>query len=476
MKLFIICFLFFSCFKAKKAPLDLTRSNTTLSSLLTTLLRPTSTTTSTTPVVPASGTIGVGVKTHTTLTILLSPPTGMSGTVEYRIFASYPDVWTTISEVEANAIEKLPYTPNLTSYQITGLEPYQFYRIDIIAKDNNDTKILFPYFCVQMDPNISGTVTCSTGPKGIVTTLVGTGSSGSNDGNFSVASFNQPTSMTTIGNTIYLTDTTNHTIRSLNLTTQVVSTVAGLALSTGYVNAIGTSARFFTPMGITTDGSNLFVTDRSNQVIRLVNPLTGSVSTVVGPATTMAGAFADGSGTSVRFNSPNSIIYNGTDIYISDEDNCRIRKMTLVGVVSTHAGNFSCGNSNGSLLTATFSANMTYINFARNFLLLTDFGNNNIRKIDVNPSGNVSNLLNITSPRAILAYGKFIYISETNTHKIIKFNSETNTQTDFVGTGSSGSNDGTGVNASFNFPNSMIFIGNTLYVIDTNNHKVRKIE
>jgi hypothetical protein len=102
----------------------------------------------------------------------------MSGTIFYKIYASYPDDWTTIDQVEAYGTLKLDYTSNISSYTITGLEPFQFYRVDIIAKDSANNRVLFPTFCVQMDPNISGAVSCSTGPTGIVTTLAGNGKFG----------------------------------------------------------------------------------------------------------------------------------------------------------------------------------------------------------------------------------------------------------------------------------------------------------
>ncbi len=468
--IFILVFLIF-CLRAKKSPFDTTNPSTAVSAFA--LTRPVTNNATPTPPSIVAGTIGLGSKTYTQLVINLTPPTGMTGTVQYKIFASYPDDCTTISQIEAAATLKLDYNSNISSYTITGLEPYQFYRVDIIAKDNTDAKVLFPTFCVQMDPNIAGTVKCSTGPTGIVTTLTGTGSIGSGDGNFSTATFNQPQGITAIGNVLYVADTTNQRIRKLDISNNTVSTLAGSTM--GYTNAIGALAQFNSPTGIATDGNNLYVVDRSNYAIRLVNPSTGAVSTFAGPTTSIAG-LTNATGTAARFNGPNYMIYNGIDFYLTDEDNCLVRKITTGAVVTTHAGGTCPGSANGSLLSSSFSQDIVSVTFYQNFIFLTDKTNNNIRKIDTNSGGNVITFISITNPYASAVYGKFIYITEATGNSIYKYNIETGVGGIFVGTGSSGSADGTGTNASFNAPRALIFAGNTLYVADTNNHKIRKIE
>ncbi|HNM90565.1 MAG TPA: hypothetical protein PKN83_18000 [Leptospiraceae bacterium] len=462
--------LFLNCLKAKKSPFDMRNSSTT--SIVASLSnRPTVSNTTTSS--PQSGNISLGARTYTQVTINLTPPSGMNGTINYRIYASYPDEWTTIDQVEANAVLKLDYTTNISAYTISGLEPYQFYRVDIIAKDSNGNKLLYTPFCIQMDPNISGTVTCSTGPKGIVTTLTGTGGLGSADGSFSTSTFNQPQGIVALGNSLYVVDTSNNRIRKLDMNNQTVSTIAGSTL--GYTNAIGLSAQFNSPTGITTDGTNLFIVDRNNYSIRLLNLSNLTVTTFAGPATATLG-YTDGTSSAARFNAANYIIYNGSDFYLSDEDNCRIRKITTSALVTTHAGSTCPGTNNGLLLSASFSQDIVGITFYQSYIFLTDKGNNNIRKIDTSISGNVSTFTNMTDPHATVVYGKYLYVSENTGHRIYKYDIDTGIGSVFVGSGSSGSSDGTGTNASFNLPRAMTFIGNVLYVADTNNHKIRKIE
>ena len=205
--------------------------------------------------------------------------------------------------------------------------------MDIIAKDSANNKVLFPTFCVQMDPNISATVSCSTGPTGIVTTLAGTGGSGTNDGSFSVATFNQPQGITAIGNALYIVDTGNSRIRKLDLSTQAVSTLAGS--TNGYTNATGVAAQFFNPRGATTDGTNLYVVDRDNYAIRLINPSTGAVTTFAGPLIPATSGLANGVGTAARFNAPDYIFLMKTIALLGKLQ--PVQSLRLMRVAVVHA-------------------------------------------------------------------------------------------------------------------------------------------
>ena len=104
----------------------------------------------------------------------------------------------------------------------------------------------------------------------VVTTLAGTGSSGSANGTGTSASFNTPTQVTTDGTNLYVVDFSNHLIRKIVISTGVVTTVAGTGSSGSADNTTGTSASFNSPHGITTDGTNLYVADMSNHLIRKI--------------------------------------------------------------------------------------------------------------------------------------------------------------------------------------------------------------
>jgi len=85
-----------------------------------------------------------------------------------------------------------------------------------------------------------------------------------------LAHFNYPTGITTDGRNLYVADTFNRTIRKIVIGSGVVTTIAGKAEMEGAVDATGSEARFKDPVGITTDGSSLFVTDSTNQTVRKI--------------------------------------------------------------------------------------------------------------------------------------------------------------------------------------------------------------
>ena len=104
---------------------------------------------------------------------------------------------------------------------------------------------------------------------GVVTTVAGTGSSGSANGTGTSASFDKPYGVTTDGTNLYVADYYNYLIRKIVISTGVVTTVAGTGLS-GSANGTGTSASFHLPRGITTDGTNLYVVENGNHLIRKI--------------------------------------------------------------------------------------------------------------------------------------------------------------------------------------------------------------
>jgi len=169
----------------------------------------------------------------------------------------------------------------------------------------------------QMGGAIQGTeLSLSTA----VTTLAGS-SSGSTDATGTSASFNNPIGITTDGTNLYVADTNNNRIRKIVISTGVVTTLAGS--SSGNTDATGTSASFNYPLGITTDGTNLYVSDTINHRIRKIVISTGVLTTLAGSSS----GSTDATGTSASFYSPKGITTDGSNLYVADMYYHRIRKI-----------------------------------------------------------------------------------------------------------------------------------------------------
>ena len=273
-------------------------------------------------------------------------------------------------------------------------------------------------------------------PGGVVTTLAGTaGIAGSANATGSAARFNTPLSVTVdAANTVYVTDTNNHTIRRIT-SAGVVTTLAGTAGSIGSTDATGSAASFNAPAGITVDGAgNAFVSDTTNDTIRMITS-GGVVTTLAG---TSVNGSADGTGEAARFNLPFGVALDSTgNVYVPDAGNHTIRKITGAGLVSTLAGlPGAAGSADGTGAAARF---------------------NNPSGVAVDGAGNV-------------------YVADADNHTIRKVTAAGVVSTLAGSAGFVGSTDGTGAAARFNYPSGVAVDGaGSVYVADAGNRTIRKI-
>ena len=213
--------------------------------------------------------------------------------------------------------------------------------------------------------------------SGVVTTFAGTGSRGSADGTGTAASFNAPGGITSDGTNLFVAGINNHIIRKIVISSGVVTTFAGTG-STGSSDGTGTAASFNFPFGITNDGTNLFVVDAQNHLIRKIVISSGVVTTFAG---TGSRGSADGTGTAASFNAP-GITNDGTNLFVADRRNNTIRKVVIsTGVVTTFAGTGSAGSADGTGTAASFNYPQS-ITHDGTSLFVMDLSNHTIRKID----------------------------------------------------------------------------------------------
>jgi hypothetical protein len=275
---------------------------------------------------------------------------------------------------------------------------------------------------------------------GDVTTLAGTASKlGSTDATGAAARFYAPCGVVgdASGN-VYVGDFYNHTIRKVVLASGAVTTLAGAAGAVGSADALGGSARFSNPCGITSDGAgNLFVTDFSNHTIRKVVVATGAVTTLAGTAN-MSGT-TDATGAAARFTFPLAVAIDGANLYVADAGNHAIRKVVVAtGEVTTLAGMPGVpGTSDGTGAAAGFGAPQGLVADGAGHLYVADSGNSTIRKV-------------------VIATGEVTTVAGT--------------------AGQTGTSDGTGAAARFNRPFHLTYAEGMLYVADYNNHTLRKVD
>ena len=233
-----------------------------------------------------------------------------------------------------------------------------------------------------------------------------------------------------------LTSTTSLTSGGATGLTYTVSTLAGTPLSPGSGNGTGSGASFNHPGGVAVDGSgNVYVADTNNNVIRKITA-TGVVTTLAG--TPGPSGSANGTGPAAGFFEPNGVAVDlAGNVYVADSFNSTIRKITPGGLVSTLAGTPGVlGSANGLGPAASFNLPSGVAVDGAGYVYVADSNNSIIRKIT--PGGQVSTL---------------------------------------AGTAlSTGSADGLGATARFNYPYGLTLDGlGNVYVADTNNAAIRLI-
>ncbi|HEY9855800.1 MAG TPA: hypothetical protein V6D05_08705, partial [Stenomitos sp.] len=184
-----------------------------------------------------------------------------------------------------------------------------------------------------------------------IVTVAGDGTAGASNGVGVAARFNSPRGLAVDaqGN-LYVADTGNNVIRKITPWGSV-STVAGSGIA-GYADGTGAGAKFNGPSGVAMDASgSLYVADTFNQRIRRIDP--------AGNVTTLAGNGATGSinavGTSATFWDPWGITVDTSgSLYVSDFQTNLIRKITQPSLTVT---TFATTSLNGPSGLAIDSAN-----------------------------------------------------------------------------------------------------------------------
>ncbi len=278
--------------------------------------------------------------------------------------------------------------------------------------------------------------------SGIISTVAGTGTAGfSGDGGPATnAMIDQPYDVAcdAVGD-IYISDYNNNRIRMVN-TSGVITTVAG----TGAASSTGdggpaTAATLYNPCGLTIDAfGNIYFGQEHSEIVRKINAA-GIISTYAG--TGSIGFSGDGgAATNAALHSPNYVCADAIgNLYISDNGNHRVRKVDTAGIITTFAGNGSSsfGGDGGPATAAQLSYPAGIIIDYNGNVLISDYNNNRIRKVD--GAGIISTI---------------------------------------AGTGSSSySGDGSPATSAGVNPTGLVFdlIGN-LYIADYQNNRIRKVQ
>lgn len=281
----------------------------------------------------------------------------------------------------------------------------------------------------------------ATGLYPIAGDICGTCAS-SADGTGAAARFDRPEGIATdkAGN-LYVAEPASDTIR--RITPQgVVTTLAGTRGAIGYADATGAAARFSGPSRLASDAAGtLYVTDTGNSAVRTVTPA-GTVATLAGGGTCGA---ADGRGTAARFCNPKGIALDGHgNLWIADSGNHTVRRIDAAGNVTTVAGSPGvCGSADARGGAARFCNPQDIAVDQWDNVYVVDTGNSTIRMIK--PGGDVYTLAGqagqcgaqdggttvsrLCAPAGIAVDGNDLYIADSDNGTVRRINLDNVTST-----------------------------------------------
>ncbi len=268
--------------------------------------------------------------------------------------------------------------------------------------------------------------------------VVGTGQMGSADGDYKTAQFDHPQGMALVGETLYVADTENHLLRTVDLNTKTVSTLAGT----------GQQARGREPGGA-------LRTLALNSPWDLVHVDGILYIAMAGPhqlwahrlGTDRIGFFSgtgrediiDGPHTQAAYAQTSGMVSDGTFLYVCDSEGSSIRKVSLDprGGVATIAGTHDLPRGRS----------------------LFEFG-------DVDGVGERARLQH---PLGIALAGQTLFIADTYNHKIKTIDLKTRRVTSWLGDSQRGD---TLDPPRFSEPSGLAIVGNQMFIADTNNHRI----
>jgi DNA-binding beta-propeller fold protein YncE len=274
--------------------------------------------------------------------------------------------------------------------------------------------------------------------EGILKHIIGKGEMGAEDGDFESASFNHPQGLAFDGERLFVADTNNHLIREINLVSDRVSTLAGTGSKAVFPYSSGHARQvpLNSPWDLVIVDEDLFIAMAgTNQIWKMelrtniisVHAGTGQLARIDGPLGHAAMA------------QPSGITADGKKLYFADSEVSSIRCVELVkgGIVETIAGGdlFDYGDTDAAGQDARLQHPLG-IDYRNNCLYVADTYNNKIKCVDIRER-----------------------FSKT-----------------FAGTGQTGFRDGNGNEAQFNEPGGVSIVGEKIFVADTNNHAIRKVD
>ncbi len=297
-----------------------------------------------------------------------------------------------------------------------------------------------------------------------------------------------------VGRRLFVADTNHNRIVVADLDTYEVLAVVG-GTSAGNMDGSYAVARFNMPQGLAldADGRTLYVADTGNHTLREIDLFSETVWTVAGTGQQARYGATGGAGLETALSSPWDLAYVEGSLYIAMAGPHQLwRYDTATGAITVHAGSGREGLLDRRHADAEL-AQPSGIASDGELLYFADSEASAIRTAGLDPAGEVWTLVGtglfdfgdrdgtgkqalLQHPLGVAVAGDQLYVADTYNSKIRRIDLESTEVSTLTGAGVGGYRDGALAAALFNEPGGLSYAAGRLYVADTNNHAIRVID
>jgi thiol-disulfide isomerase/thioredoxin len=275
--------------------------------------------------------------------------------------------------------------------------------------------------------------------EGNITRRIGSGNIGQKNGLLEEAEFFRPQGLCYHGQTLWVADTENHLIRKIDLASNTVSTAAGTGRQGGFLKERGPGKQtaLSSPWDVSLDGDRLYFANAGTHQIGVYEITEGMAGLLAG---TGAESIIDGPCNHATFSQPSGLSIGEGKLYLADSETSAIRSIELkgVGFVETIVGTglFDFGDQDGRGKDAVLQHPLG-VHYSGGKIYIADSYNDKIKSLDlttqevttvqasVNIICNDKSCTRMWEPAGVIEADNCLYVSDTNNHRVLKINLET---------------------------------------------------
>ena len=289
-------------------------------------------------------------------------------------------------------------------------------------------------------------------------------------------------------NRLFIADSGHNRILITDLSGEVLNVVG--SGERGYADGAIDQARFDQPQGCIVDGNTLYVADTGNGSIRAIDLDSNTVTTVAGTGEQGLGVPEAGPATQTGLRSPWDLAIHQGSLYISMAGTHQIWQLDLdAGSIEPYAGDGVEAIRDGDRLRA-WLAQPSGLSIENGRLYFADSETSAIRFVELPPGDQVQTLVGtglfdfgdidgigdqarLQHPIGLATHDGTVYVADSYNHRIKRLDPESRRVESWLGNGVPELVDGSDADVSFDEPSGLGIAGTVLYIADTNNHAIR---